>query len=187
MDSSVLKKNIQRLVIQRNVILAFSVLLLFAVVLLSILFFFKTEKTIIIPTNGSSFWVEERRVSSGYLERVGLYLSDLLLNRSPADVDKKNQTILEFVHPGAYHEIRKQLSREKENILKDHQSFFFRTERSYVDIGKNAFVIEGEFVVLIGKEGEAPFCAQNERKKYILQFVCENGKLLLTSLKKTEI
>jgi len=172
---------------QRNILLLFSAVLAFSSSLLAVLLFFKTERTIIVPTSGSSFWVEEQRVSSEYLEKMGMYLSDLLFNRSPADVNKKNQTILEYVHPSSYHEIKKLLRREQEAIEKGNQSFFFRIERTFVDMEQNAFIAEGEFIVFVGKNGEAPFCAQNERKKYVFHFACLNGKLLLTSLKKGDI
>lgn len=187
MDNSILKKSTAKLVAQRNCFLFFSAVLLFAVVLLSVLLFFKNERIVIIPTAGTSFWMEDKRVSSGYLEKMGLFLSDLLLNRTPSDVERKNQIILEYVHPAFYQEIRKILTQEKESLLKGQQSFFFRTERSYVDMDKETFVVEGEFLVLVGKGGEAPFCAQKERKKFSLQFHCQNGKLQLTSLKKEPI
>lgn len=185
MDNSILKKGTEKLVAQRNCFLFFSAALSIAVILLSVLLFFKNERVVVVPTAGPSFWIEDKRVSSGYLEKMGYFLSDLLLNRTPADVDKKNQIILEYVHPAFYQEIRKVLSQEKENILKGQQSFFFRTERSYVD--QETFVVEGEFLVLVGKGGEAPFCAQRERKKFSLQFDCQNGKLQLTALKKEPI
>ena len=83
-----------------------------------------------------------------------------------------------------YHEIKKQLQSERAHIIKNNQSYFFRTERSYADLATNSYVIEGEFLVFIGKSGEMPCCAQRERKKYILEFQCQGGRLLLTSLKK---
>ena len=187
MDNSILKKGTEKLVAQRNCFLFFSAALSIAVILLSVLLFFKNERIVVVPTTGSSFWIEDERVSSGYLEKMGLFLSDLLLNRTPSDVEKKNQIILEYVHPTFYQEIRKTLSQEKENMLKGQQSFFFRTERNYVDMANEMFVVEGEFLVLVGKGGEAPFCAQRERKKFSLQFHCQNGKLQLTSLKKEPI
>lgn len=187
MDRSLLQKNTQKLVVQRNVLLGFSTVLVFALFLLVVLLFFKTERTVIVPTNGSPFWIEDGRASSGYLERMGAYLSDILLNRNPADVDQKNQTILEYVHPSAYHEIKKFLLKEKETIAKGNQSFFFRTERSSVDMERNAFIVEGELILFVGKSGEASYCAQREPKKYILHFTCLNGRLLLSALKKEEV
>lgn len=187
MDNSTFKQNIGKLASQRNCFLVFSLALSVVVVLLSVLLFFKSERTVIVPTSGPEFWIENNRVSEVYLEKVGLFLSDLLLNRTPSDVEKKNRVILEYVHPAFYQEIKRTLNQEKEALLKGQQSVFFKAENSYADGSKDRFVTEGEFLILVGKGGEAPFCAQNERKRFILQFHCQNGRLLLTSLKKESI
>ncbi len=187
MDSTFLGTHIKKIIVQRNIFLFLSTLLCGAVVLLSILAFTKKERIVIVPTTGPSFWIEDGRVSTVYLEKMGLFLSDLLLNRNPSDVDRKNQMILEQAHPIFYHEIRRQLLQDRENILQNDQSFFFRSEKSYVDATKNCFFIEGEFLVMIGKNGQTPSCAQQEHKKYTLGFQCQNSKLLLTSLKREDL
>ena len=187
MDRVTLRKNVTKLVTQRNLFLFFSTVLLFVVVLLTVLLFSKSERIVLLPTTGPSLWIEEKKVSDSYLEKMGFFLADLLLNRSPADVERKNQLILEHVHPVFYHEIRKLLLQEKENIVKNEQSFFFRTERNYSDKKCETFITEGEFMVFVGKNGETARCAQSERKKFILKFQCQNGKLLLTSLKTEEV
>jgi conjugal transfer pilus assembly protein TraE len=187
MEKFVLKENIGKIIGQRNRFLLFFFLQSIAVVILSLLLCFKKERTVIVPTSGPSFWIEERAVSSNYIERMGHYLADLLLNRSPADVEKKNQILLEHVHPSYFQGFKKLLRQEQEGIAKNEQSFFFRVENSSVD-GKNlTFSVEGEGVVFIGKEGKEVVLSQKERKKYILAFRCENGKLLLTSLKKENV
>ena len=187
MDLSCYQVNVQKLVTQRNIFLFLSVVLSIGVVLLTTLLFFKTERTVIIPTTGPSFWIEDKKVSHAYLEKVGMFLSDCLLNRSPSDVDKKNKTILEYVHPAFYHEIRKVLLQEKEDVMQKNQSFFFRAENSYVDMAQEAFIVEGEFLIFVGKSGTAPVCVQREKRKFTLKFLCSSGKLQLISLKKEDI
>lgn len=187
MDSTFLGTHIKKIIAQRNIFLFLSIFLCGAVVLLSILAFTKKERIVIVPTIGPSFWIEDSNASSAYLEKMGLFLSDLLLNRNASDIDRKNQLILEHAHPSFYHEIRRQLLRDRENILQNDQSFFFRAEKSYVEATKNIFVLEGEFLVMIGKGGQKPSCAQQERKKYTLGFQCQNSKLLLTSLKREDL
>lgn len=179
--------NIRKLVVQRNIYLLFSMLLSCAVILLAILLFHRNERIVIVPTSGPSFWVENSKVSSSYLESMGSYISTLLLNRSPADAEWKNREILEHVHPAFYHDIRKQLLLDKESIIKDDQSFVFRTQTSFSNMHEHTFVLEGEFLVFIGKQGTKPTCAQMDRRKYTLGFQCQNNKLLLMSLKKEEI
>lgn len=181
-----MEKNLKRLVSQRNVLLIFASIFSLAIVSLSLLLFSKKERVVIVPTSGCPYWIEEGNVSSGYIEKMGLFLSDLLLNRSPSDIDKKNQIILGYVHPASYHQMKKSLLQERESIVKNNQSYFFQPNRTYIDQG-NTFVIEGEFLVFVGKNGEMPFCAQKERKKYRLGFCCQNGKVLLTSLRKEDL
>lgn len=187
MDVKNLSSSIKKLVVQRNIFLLFSMILSCAVVLLTVLQFFKNERIVIIPTAGSSFWVEKSKVSSSYLDSMGVFLSDLLLNRSPADAEWKNKAILEHVHPAFYHEIRKQLLQDKKRILEQEQTFVFRAQTSSSNMANYTFVLEGEFLVFIGRQGDKPVCAQAEKRKYTLGFQCQNGKLLLVSLKKEVI
>lgn len=187
MDRTTLKTNLQKLLIQRNIFLFFAVILSIGVVVLSCLLCVKKERIVIVPTAGSTFWVEDARVSDAYLEKVALYLSDLLLTRTPADVEKKNQIILEHVHPAFFHEAKKQLEQDKENIVAFNQTFLFRPGSSTIDSSKMAFILEGEMLAFIGKKGEAPSCSQVQRKKFTLGFRCERGKLLLASLQREDL
>lgn len=187
MDIKTLKTTAQKVVTQRNIFLALTVFSSLAIILLTILLFNKQERVIILPTQGPELWVEKRQVSNTYLERMGIFLSDLLLNRTPSDIDQKNKLILEQVHPAFYHEIQKQLRQEKDILIKSNHTLFFRSERSFINAVLQTFTIEGELLIFIGKEGEKPSCAQQERKRYILGFETQYGKLLLKSLKSEKL
>lgn len=184
MNTLNLTKNVQKLVTQRNIFLFFSVLLSGAVLLLSISLLFKKERIVILPTTGPAFWIEDNQTSETYLEKMGYFLAEMLLTRQPFDIDKKNRIILENTHPAFYHEAKRQLYQDTQNILKNDQSFFFRVERSYTQSQTASFIVEGESLLFIGKAGETPVCADRERVKYTFGFHCENGKLLFRSLKK---
>ncbi|HSX38487.1 MAG TPA: type IV conjugative transfer system protein TraE [Chlamydiales bacterium] len=187
MDSTILQKNINKISRQRNSFILFSIILSVSVLFLSLLLFTKRERIVVIPTNGASFWIEEGKVSSGYIEKMGLFLSDLLLNRSPADVEKRNSIILQHVHPSSYHDIRKLLLLEQASILKSDQSFYFHIHKNFSDVNQSDFVIEGECFAVVGKEGKETSIIQKNKKKYTLRFSCENGRLWLVSVKKEEI
>ncbi|MCK4934346.1 MAG: type IV conjugative transfer system protein TraE [Simkaniaceae bacterium] len=187
MDAHSLKNNICKLVQQRNIFLCFSLLSITASLVLAILLFNKNEKVIVVPTIGASFWIENTQTSSTYLENMGTFLSDLLLNRSPADVEWKNKTLLSHIHPAYYHEISQILKEEKTNILKQNQSIVFRPLRSFVDTASKQFIIEGERLVLVSQSKKLGNCAQQDKKRYILGFQCENSRLSLISLKQEEI
>jgi len=187
MDVNTLKTTTQKVIAQRNIFLVLTVLSSTAAVLLAALLFTKQERVVILPTQGAELWIEDRRVSGTYLEKMGVYLSDLLLNRTPSDIDQKNRLILEHAHPAFYHEIKKQLKQERESLVKSQQTFFFRAERNFANSQLQTFTMEGELLVFIGKTGERPSCAQHERKRFIFGFETQGGKLMLKSLKKEEI
>lgn len=184
MDRTTLDSKNKKIVGQRNVFLFFSVISSFAVVLLTCLLFLKRERVVILPTSGPSLWIEEGRVSDVYLERFGSYIADLLLTRTPADVDFKNKILMEHIHPHFYHEARKLLQQDKESIVNSDQVILFRPFKSYIDLQKQAYIVEGELSVFVGKTGEIPSCAQSDKKKFTFGFDCQGGKLLLKSLKR---
>ena len=184
MKVSVLTSNVRKIVMLRNIFIGLSFLLSLALVLLICLLFKKSERIVILPTTGSSLWIENNAVSDSYLEKMGSHISDLLLTRTEADVDRKNKQILDLVHPELYHSVKKQLLLDKENIQKHNQTLFFRLERGYIDSFQKAYIAEGELLVFIGKLGENPSCIQREKKRFVFGFECQSGKLLLKSLKK---
>lgn len=187
MDRKSLQTNLQKVLAQRNIFLFFAAVLSIAVVVLSCLLIIKKERIVIIPTVGPSMWIEEEKTSDSYLDKFGSYLADLLLTRTPSDVDKKNHLLLEHVHPSFYHEAKKQLDQEKENISRFSQSLLFRPARSFIDPVKQTYTIEGELLIFVGKKGEQPSCAQIEQKKFVFGFQCQRGKLFLKSLKREDI
>lgn len=187
MDISTLKMNVQKVIAQRNIFLFFSVILSISVILLSCLLLSKNERVVIIPTVGPSLWVEESQVSDTYLEKFGAYLADQFLSRSPADIDRKNKIILEHVHPSFYHAAKKQLLQERDAVIKSNQTLLFRPSRSLIDPLTQVYILEGELLVFVGKQGETPACAQREQKRFIFEFLCERGKLQLKSLKRENL
>ncbi len=187
MDIATLKVNLHKVMAQRNIFLFFSVLLIISVILLSCLLFVKKERIVVIPTVGPSLWIEESRVSDTYLEKMGSYIGDLLLTRSPSDVERKNKILLEYVHPSFYHEARKQLAQERDKILSSNQTYLFRPFRSFIDPIQHSYVLEGELLIFVGKIGDSPSVAQSDRSRFTFEFECERGKLLLKSLKRENL
>ncbi len=184
MDTSHLAGNVKKLISQRNIFIALTMISTCSVVMLSSLLLLKRERTILVPLNGATMWIGEGSASATYLEKMGLYLSDLLLTRSPADVEQKNKLILQHVHPKCFYQIGKILAEDKEKILAHNQSIVFQSDRSYIEQGTLTFVTEGEKLVLVRKDHNAPVLAQQDRCTYRLGFKIENGRPLLVTLKK---
>lgn len=187
MDRVTLDSKHQKVVTQRNIFLLFSVVMSIAIVLLSYLLILKKERIIVIPTVGANLWIEDTKVSDSYLEKFGAYVANLLLTRTPGDIDQKNKLLLEHIHPSFFHEAKKLLKQDRENTIQSNQSLLFRPARSYIDPLKQTYVSEGELLVFIGKTGEKPSCAQAEQKRFTFEFECQGGRLLLKSLKRENL
>lgn len=184
MDIKCLKESTRRLVTQRNIFLLLSLILSIAVVLLGTLLTQKKERVVLVPLTGASIWIDDKQASQAYIEKLGTYIAELLLNRSPGDVEWKNKAILEHVHPAFYHEIQKVLLKEKEVIQKDNQSYVFQPSKSYSQENPMMYHIEGEALILVEKNGKNPVCTQRETRTYELGFKCQSGKVQLVSLKR---
>ena len=140
-----------------------------------------------MPTTGPSFWIDQAQASDNYIEQMGIFLSDLILNRTPADVEYKNSIILKHIHPESYHQIKGLLAQDIQNVKKQDQSYVFKPETSSIDPQSLSFITEGESLVLIGKPGKQPTCASQQKKKFTLRFQMQNGRLLLKSLIKEDL
>ncbi|MDN3505449.1 MAG: TraE/TraK family type IV conjugative transfer system protein [Rhabdochlamydiaceae bacterium] len=177
----------KRVVHQRNIFFLFSSILLVVVCIETVMLSARKEKIVIVPTNGHSYWINGDNVSDSYIDGMGTFLTDLLLNKSPADVSWKMQKILQHVHPNYYHKVKKKLSEEKELINKQGQSYVFRPTRSHIDRTNKLFFIEGTSFLYIGQEGKMSSCAHQRNVEIVLKFESQNGHLLLTSLKQKEL
>ena len=147
----------------------------------------KSERIVVVPTTGPSFWVEQSQGSDNYIEQMGVFLSDLILNRTPADVAYRNKIILKHIHPRSYHQIKRLLVQDIQNVIKQDQSYIFKPETSSIDPQTLSFITEGESLVLIGKPGKQPTCASQQKKRFTFRFQMQNGRLLLKSLIKEDL
>lgn len=187
MEEKTFKNKITTLASQRNV-LAFCVLALsVAVIKLCFTVQSKEERVVVVPTMGPSFWLEKSRVSKDYLSTMGIFLSDLLLTRTPSDVRWKNEQILGHAHPRFYSQLKRALSEEKETIRASQSTFLFEASHLYPIEKDLQFIIEGVQKTYIEKTGKGKPLVHAQKLKYILSFRCEEGRLYLTSISQEKL
>lgn len=187
MEKRTFQDKLKVLISQRNVLALCVVALSIAVIKLSFTVQSKEERVVIIPTTGPSFWVEKSRTSKEYLNIIGIFLSDLLLTRTPADIAWKNEQILCHAHPNFYSQLKKALAEEKEKVIQNHSTFLFEAVRSYPALKKLQFIIEGAQKTYIEKTGKSGPLVQSQKIKYILSFRCEEGRLYLTNVSQEKL
>ncbi len=187
METRTFQAKLKALISQRNVLALGVIALSLAVIQLSFAVRNKEERVVVIPTTGPSFWVEKSRASQQYLQVIGVFLSDLLLTRTPADISWKNDQVLGHAHPRFYNALKKALSEEKETLLQAQSSFVFETTRSYPLENSLQFVVEGNQKTYVAKTGGGGSLVQSQKIKYILSFCCEEGRLYLNHISQEKI
>lgn len=123
------------------------------------------RETLVPPEITKTFWVEDKRVSSEYLEQMGVYLLHLAMNRSPANADIQIEALLKYVAPASYPELRRQLLADVTRQKEDKVTTAFYPRLVTVDEDRQAVLFEGELKTWIGEKH-----IKTDMNKYLIKF-----------------
>ncbi len=127
MNLSYLNQNITKLLSQRDWLIALAATLALSNVLLSMIVFGKREQVILVPPHhAKSLRVQGTDVSQEYLEEMGVYMSKLLLDLSPATFTYNHEVLLKYVAPESYGALKKKLLKDGEQYAKLQLSTSFK-------------------------------------------------------------
>lgn len=174
---------IKRLITIRNVLLLVLLSMTCAFLRLSSLVGKREERVVIIPPTGNPYWIEKTQVSEEYLQEMGLYLSMFLVDRTPLDVEFKNNRLLEHVHVDSYHSLKKILVEEADVIKKSDHAFHFIKQKALMDPQNFTYTIKGVQRIYIPRSKKAAFIKEEE-VSYTLSFQVEEGRLFLKHIHK---
>lgn len=178
------QRKLEDLLGQRNVYSLVLVALSAALIAQSVALYRSEQRLVIVPTTGPSFWIEETNVSEQYLKDFGNYMSHLLLTRTPKDVSQKNDIILKHVHPSSLNSIQMALVEEQKEITKNKSSFLFESQIAQAIEKKLQFKIQGIQKTYLDRGSRAATLLEKKKKKYVLSFICEGGRLYLKAIKQ---
>lgn len=187
MDAHLQERHQKRLVSQRNIFLVFSLFLLFITSLLSFLLIKKEIRTVFIPAHGQTFWVEDHRVSRSYLENMGTFVSELLLNRSAESSRLRNNALYPHVDPSFIISLKEALQADQKALQEKGQAYVFYQEAMTSDLEKLTFWIEGDLMTFAVKSGSFPKIADKIKRRYRLHFKCQAGRLFLTDFTRENL
>jgi conjugal transfer pilus assembly protein TraE len=141
------------------------------------------EKIIIAPPElHRSFWVTNSEVSPEYLSEMALFFIYLRFNLNAENVEFQRESLLHYVDPGFYGEIKGQLLKEEERIKNEHLSSFFYPNDLKVDPKKLTVLIIGDLQHTVGKETMPAV-----RINYEIRFGYHSGRLLVRSLNEVAL
>ena len=167
---------------QRNMLAAFSAVLVLFCVFLFILVLKKEEKILVIPASFSkSFWVQGDYMSENGLEEMSEFMVSLLLDYTPHTVSYKSEKALKYVSPSLYEGFQEELIKKVKFSQQEGYSRTFQPQTYNINAKTKEVIITGldrEYTGLQG--GEA------EQNTYYLRFSGSGGRQQLEEFKLYE-
>jgi len=140
------------------------------------------ERVVIVPpTIHKTFWVDDTRVSGEYLEQMGYFLMQLVLNVTPQSIEHQSRTLLQYAAPSAYGELRAQLTATAERLKRDGAATVFSPQDLSVDTHAMKVGIRGQLTTYISDRRVADLM-----KAYAIEFQYSGGRLLLKTFRETQ-
>jgi len=175
--------NLQHLSFQRNAFLTLSLFLSIAITVLAFLLLWKKERVVILPAAlKSEIWIEGENFSPSFLEQYTEFVSNLVLNKTPASAPLKRATILKLTDPVFYDTFKKKLLEEEVSLMAQGASYSFFP----VQITVNAEELTGRVVGDRATYVNGKKISEN-RESYLFGFRSNGSGLLLTAISKEEV
>ncbi len=139
------------------------------------------ERIVVLPPAvHRTFWVEPERVSREYLEQMGYFLAQLVLDVTPQSADYQTKVLLQYASPGATGALRATLAATAERLKRDGAATVFATQDLVVDEPTLRVALRGKLTTYISdrRVSEVP-------KAYALGFRVDAGRILLDTFTET--
>jgi conjugal transfer pilus assembly protein TraE len=172
-------KRLSSLQFQKNFLAGLSFVLLVVVLLEAGLLFFKSQRTLIVPTETKqSYWIEGNRFSPSYLEEMALYFTHLLLDVTEANILYQGEVLLRHVEPQAYGTFKKKLYQDEKRLKKDHLSLHFAPIECDVLPSQLLVKMAGDLIGYVGTKK-----VSQHRETYEITFSQTKGRLFIKSFR----
>lgn len=133
------------------------------------------ERTIIVPPEiNKTFWVDNEKVSSEYLEEMAMHIAQMELTVTPESFRYQADHIIKYAYPSATGDLRSSFDARETQLRRDQISSWFAPTEVTPDEKKLQVRITGKLTTYIGKEQIPPV-----EKTYLVEFVYSNSKLYL--------
>ena len=142
----------------------------------------KTQRTIYLPPEVSkSFWIDSEKVAPEYVEMMGTYALQLVLNVTPQSVKYQGNMLLAITDPRAHPAIKQRIERTAARLSRDGVSTIFSPEAVYTDPKKPMRIAwSGNLVTLLTDKR-----VNEVRKFYMVEFETVAGRTVLSRFEET--
>lgn len=132
------------------------------------------ERTIVTPpVIERAFWVEDAAASPAYLEQMAVFLAQLALSYSPANVEHQGEVFLRYADPAAYGVLRTRWLEDTERVKRNRVASVFHPLEVRTR-GRRVAVL-GELRTLVGSKQ-----TDQRRAAFRIDFALRSGRLFVT-------
>lgn len=140
-----------------------------------------TVRTVFVPPNISkTFWVEEKAVSPEYLEQMGLFIAELLLNVQPYSVDYQLNYAKQYLDPRVSGDLSRRLDAAADQTKKGNVSSYFTVSRIQIDeLSRKVAIFGGLEIWYSGQRISA------KSTVFLMGFSVQNGRFYFNEFRET--
>ena len=139
----------------------------------------RVQTVLVPPQIQRTISISNQDISREYLEEMGVFMTQQLLNTSPASIDGQYQVLLKYVDPRYYQALDKELNLTRRYVKRNNVATWFTPRRVTGYTHNNTVEIEGLFMVSQGEK-----VTQKFNRKLIVSFKNVDGKVALLSIKE---
>ena len=148
--------------------------------LVAILNILGAERTVVVPPNlTKTFWITSGKASPEYLEQMAAFVAGLILDVSPATIDWKRDTLLTYVAPQHYGELKTRQDIEAERLRRTNATTYFLPQQLLADEHNQSVVVLGRLRTQVNGSDTS-----TENKAYLVQFDYALGRVHLQTFKE---
>ena len=131
------------------------------------------EKTVLVPpTIDRQFWVSRDQVSREYLEEMAGFVSWLVLNVSPGDIDWKRKVYLSYVAPDSYADVKAKAEVEADRLRQNNASMSFLVQQLTASERDQSVVVSGR----LRRQVSGVDVGEPENRSYQVDFKYAGGR-----------
>ncbi|TDM05075.1 MAG: type IV conjugative transfer system protein TraE [Ideonella sp. MAG2] len=154
------------------------ILLSCALLALSVALLTKSHTTVLeVPSRSRTITITGDRVDGAWLEEMGLYLSHLTLDATPASVGWQHEQILKYVHPELYGALQAELAVQAKRLVDANAATVFWPTQVAPDVKGQRVVVIGRLDTYVNNVKVAS--GSDVDQAYMASFQARGGRALL--------
>ena len=140
------------------------------------------DRTVVTPpTIEKSFWVTSDTASDSYIQQMTQWISSLVLDVTPDNIEYKSSILLQYVHPDLHGKLKERQTLSAQSMKRDNTSTYFVMQTIRVHPEKLAALITGRFHTLINGNHVA-----DQEKNFFVRFQMDGGRAQLIEFTETQ-